>query len=160
LPSRRRNYEFFNTAFEELVDTETEVSRERLSRAIINNSIVFDFYNNIEENINDNNNYKNNRLKIFNYYGAFLSEIDVEEFKNTSKINTAHAFLVYSFNYEKSLYKTALNLYKKNITYKFGENFMNLSSKEMIKVDLNDFQKLGLIDEKTKNKVLVDLSVK
>ena len=57
-------YEFFNTAFEELVSTETEVSRERLSRAIIYNSIVFDFFYNIKENIVFKSNYKKNKLQI------------------------------------------------------------------------------------------------
>ncbi len=151
-------YEFFNTAFEELVSTEKEVSRERLSRAIIYNSIVFDFFYNIKENIVFKSNYKKNKLKIL-LVGGRVIEIDVEEFKNASRINTAHAFLVYSFNYEKSLYKIALKLYKKNIKYKFGENFMNLSSKEVIKSDLNDFVEKGLIDKLTKEKVISELGL-
>ena len=153
-PKQRANndqlHEFFNTAFMELADPKRKVSKERLSRAIIYNTIVFDFYY--------EHNYKNNKLKIWLNEGGFI-EIDVEQFKNASKINTAHAFLVYSFNYEKSLYETALKLYKKNIKYKFGENFMNLSSKEIIKVDLNDFQEKGLIDKSTKEKVFSGLGI-
>ena len=42
----------------------------------------------------------------------------------------------------------------------FLDDWEGMSVFEVVKIDLNDFQKLGLIDEKTKNKGLVDLSVK
>jgi hypothetical protein len=42
----------------------------------------------------------------------------------------------------------------------FLDDWEGMSVFEVVKIDLNDFQKLGLIDEKTKNKVLVDISIK
>ncbi|WP_296636169.1 hypothetical protein [Polaribacter sp.] len=131
-----------------------KISKERLSRAIIYNSIVFDFFKNINDYVDDVRNLKNNKLKII---AGSEFEVDVEEFKNASRINTSHALLVYSYNYETSLYNRAIKLYKENIEYKFGDTFKNLSSEEMIKQDLDSFLELGLIDEKNKKKVLKDL---
>ena len=158
VPSNYELFDFFNTAFNELLDPKRKVSKERLSRAIIYNSIVFDFFKNINEYVDDVRNLENNKLKIKNYNGQI--EINIDEFRNASRINTAHALLVYSFKYEKSLYSSALKLYRKELKYKFGESFMNLSSEDMIKQDLFDFQKSEMIDEKTKNKVLEDLKFK
>lgn len=42
----------------------------------------------------------------------------------------------------------------------FLDDWEGMSVFEVVKIDLNDFQKLELIDEKTKNKVLVDLKLK
>ncbi len=158
VPSNYGLYEFFNTAFNELLDPKRKISKKRLSRAIIYNSIVFDFFTNINDYVDDVRNLENNKLKIKNYNNQI--EIDVEEFRNASRINTAHALLVYSFNYEQSLYNSALKLYRKELNYKFGDNFMNLSSEDIIKQDLFDFQKSEMIDKKTIDKVLVDLKLK
>lgn len=150
-------FEFFNTAFNELANPEKKISKERLSRAIIYNSIVFDFFNNINDYIDNENTLEKNKLTIQRPYYLNSFEIDVEEFRNASRINTAHSLLVYSVNYDKSLFNKAMELYSRELMYKFGDSFLNLSSEDMIKVDLNDFIELGLIDEITKNKVLENL---
>ena len=150
--------DFFNTAFNELVefDPRGQYNDENISRALIYNTIVFEYYRNIEDYYQEPNEYSNDTLKLLfendQYYSLYA-----KEYENAARINTAHAFLVYEFNFGKTDYKTALKLYKMNLNYKFGENFKFLTSKEMIAADLNDLVELGLIDETLRDYVIGNL---
>jgi TolB-like protein len=150
--------DFFNTAFNELVefDPTGHYKVENISRALIYNAIVFEYYRNIDGYYQEPNEYNNDTLKLFfendQYYSLYT-----KEYENAARINTAHAFLVYGFNFGKTDYQTALKLYKMNLNYKFGESFNSLTSKEMIAADLHDLVDLGLIDEKLRNYVIGSL---
>jgi hypothetical protein len=150
--------DFFNTAFKELVefDPRGHYKDENISRALIYNTIVFEYFRNIEGYYQEPNEYLNDTLKLLydsdQYYSLYA-----KEYENAARINTAHAFLVYGFNFGNTDYKTALKLYKMNLNYKFGEGFNSLTSKEMIATDLHDLVDLGLIDEKLMNYVLSGL---
>lgn len=150
--------DFFNTAFNELVEFDPRgyYKDENISRALIYNTIVFEYYRNIEDYYQEPNEYSNDTLKLLfendQYYSLYA-----KEYENAARINTAHAFLVYGFNFGKTDYKTALKLYKMNLNYKFGENFNFLTSKEMIAADLRDLVNLGLIDEKLRDYVIGSL---
>jgi len=150
--------DFFNTAFNQLVEFDPggHYKDENISRALIYNTIVYEYYRNIESYYQEPNEYLNDTLKLLfdndQYYSLYA-----KEYENAARINTAHAFLVYGFNFGKTDYKTALKLYKMNLNYKFGESFNSLTSKEMIAADLHDLVNLGLIDEKLMNYVLSGL---
>ena len=150
--------DFFNTAVNQLVEFDPGgyYKDENISRALIYNTIVYEYYRNIEGYYQEPNEYLNDTLKLLfdndQYYSLYA-----KEYENAARINTAHAFLVYGFNFGNTDYKTALKLYKMNLNYKFGEGFNSLTGKEMIATDLHDLVDLGLIDEKLMNYVLSDL---
>lgn len=104
------------------------------------------------QNINDQ------ILVISNYPNNF--EINVKDFKCASAINTAHTFLVFLFKFNKNEINQAIRMYQEiDLKYEFGEDFYNWTSSKMIIEDLNDLFELGLIDLKTKNKVIKTLKI-
>jgi len=95
---------------------------------------------------------ENDLISCLSDSNPFKRYADVQ---NMSVINWGHTFLL-DGNFSKAL-KIYLIF---SLDDKFGKEWGNISVSDAIKSDLNDFQKLGLIDEETKNKVLKDLSVK
>jgi hypothetical protein len=78
----------------------------------------------------------------------------ISDIKKMTVLNRIHLILL------KGKVIQAIEAYKAvGVDNIFLDDWEGMSVFEVIKVDLNDFQKLGLIDEKTKNKVLVDLSI-
>jgi TolB-like protein len=79
----------------------------------------------------------------------------ISDIKKMTVLNRIHLILL------KGKVGQAIEAYKAvGLDNIFLDDWEGMSVFEVVKIDLNDFQKLGLIDEKTKNKVLEDLKFK